>query len=400
MKLKFLLPLALPIITIPAITLISCSSSDLSQEQINEEKFLVSQAAKNKFSPKVELKSNINISQVDSKIINFDKIDKEDKILNYEILNFEIPLVGTNDTNVNVKVSSKLDSEISETYSFKVSDAIIKNGFTISEMSNQDFQSAVIDIYFKNDNFLTNLTNDISVRISQAGNQLDISLKKYDQNNVLKSILDIPNEKIIFINNIENYIKLTVINQMNEIALQRNLAIKVNDVTRKVSAINEAEIMIDIIFDNNSIYSLPTFSTSSFSTNYFNLDEELKVLLTQKFKPTILNATLINPIPIYELYEYLSIDFSQDQYLNNDFMIDINTNYPLPTPPTASEDSEIEIEISSSNFSDRINGKYRIKIKELINYGPNVIDFNAIQSPLPLPFFENNSNIKRVIKWK
>ncbi|MGL5617696.1 MAG: hypothetical protein ACRCWU_01420 [Metamycoplasmataceae bacterium] len=399
MKLKFLLPIALPIITLPVATLISCSDSDLSQDVINEETFLVSQAAKNKFSPRVELKSNINISKIDSKIINFDNIDKEEKILNFEIINFEIPLVDSNDTNVNVKVSSKLDKEIFETYSFKVSDAIIKNGFSITPMSNMDFQSAVNDVYFKNDNFLLTLINDISVRISQAGNQLDISLKKYIDGGVLESILDIPKEKAIFISNIENYIKSTVINQMNNIALQRKLEIKINDVQRKVGSINEVEIMMDIIFNKNSIYTLPTFSTSSFSNQYFNLEEELKVLLTDNFKPTILiNDDLISPIPIWNLYDYLAIDFSEDQNLNNEFMIGINIDYPIPTPPTVSEESEIEIEISCRNFSDRINKKYKIKIKELINYGPNVIDFTAIKPPLSI--IKNNHNDKREMKWK
>ncbi|MGL4251946.1 MAG: hypothetical protein ACRCW3_00315 [Metamycoplasmataceae bacterium] len=394
MKLKFLLPIALPMIALPAITLVSCSSSDLSQDEINEQTFLVSQAAKNKFSPKVELKSNINISEVDDTIINFDMIDKEDKVLNYEILNFEIPLVGTNDTNVNVKVSSKLDSEISETYSFKVSDAIVSNSFTITPMSNEDFQKAVTDVYFKNDNFLTNLINSISVRISQAGNQLDISLQKYDQDGVLKSILDIPNEKAAFINNMENYIKLTVINQMTEIALQRNLTIKVNDVRRKVSAIKETEIMMDIIFDDNSIYSLPTFSTSAFSTQYLDLEEELKILLTENFKPTILIADLTALIPIWDLYNYLAISFPDDKTsLNDNFMIGINIDYPIPKPPTVSEESEIEIEISASSFSDRINGKYKIKIKELINYGPNVIDFTAIEPPF-------SPNTRKEQEWK
>ncbi|MGL5732813.1 MAG: hypothetical protein ACRCXE_01975 [Metamycoplasmataceae bacterium] len=397
MKLKFLLPLTLPMVVIPAVTLISCSSSDLSQDEINAEKFLVSEAAKNKFSPKIELKKDINISEVDSKLINFDKIDKDDKVLNFEILNFEIPLVGQDDTDVNVKVSSKLDSEISEIYSFKVSDAIIKNGFSIGSMSNEDFQSAVQDVYFKNDNFLSTLINDIAVRISQAGNQLDISLKKYDQD-VLKSILDIPAEKDIFIKNIESYIKSTVINQMNLIALQNKLAIRVNNVVRKGPSLNEAEIMMDIIFDENSIYTLPTFSTTSFSTQYFNLEEELKILLNDNFKPTILNAGLTAAIPIWDLYNYLSIDFNQDQNLNNNFMIGINIDYPIPTPPSVSEESEIEIEISASDFSDRITGKYKIKIKDLINYGPNVIDFSAIKPPLVI--LDNNLSDRKVTKWK
>ncbi|MGL5205027.1 MAG: hypothetical protein ACRC63_02135, partial [Metamycoplasmataceae bacterium] len=324
MKLKLLLPMTLSIIAIPSVILISCSNSDsLSQEEINEQKFLVSEAAKNKFSPKIELNNNINIGKIDSTIINFDNIPKEDKVLNYEILNFEIPLVNSDDTYVNVEVSSKLDKEISEIYFFKVSDAIIKNGFTISPMSSEDFRNAVEEVYFKKDNFLSTLINDISVRISQASNLLDISLKKYD-NGVLKSILDIPTEKAVFINNITNYVKSTVINQMNEIALQKQLAIIVNDVERKSSSINEAELKIDIVFDKNSIYSLPVFSTSSFSTQYYDLEIELIKLLDEKFKATILNGELTKPIPIWDLYTYLSIDIPKEQNANNDFMIGID----------------------------------------------------------------------------
>ncbi|MGL5204656.1 MAG: hypothetical protein ACRC63_00230, partial [Metamycoplasmataceae bacterium] len=86
-----------------------------------------------------------------------------------------------------------------------------------------------------------------------------------------------------------------------------------------------------------------------------------------------------------------------EQNADNDFMIGIDTDYPLPIPPSASEESEIQIEISASKFSDRINGKYKIKIKELINYGPNVIDFNAIKPPLSIL---KNNPIRRVMKWK
>lgn len=401
MKLKLLMSMSLPVIALPAVALISCSNSgnELTPDENNEQIFLVNQAAKNKYSPKIELKSDVNIGEIDSKIINFDNIPKEDKNLSYEILNFEIPLVNAIDTNVNVKVSSKLNKDIFETYSFKVSSAIIKNNFSITPMSVESFKNAVNEVYFAKENFLSNLINDISIRIGQASTELDISLKKNNSlTNTIMSIFDIPSEKDIFVNNVETCIQSTIINQMNELALQQGIKIEVTDIVRKKNSTSGAEISVNIIFGLDSVYNLERFSVSSFSTNYFDLEEELGKILLEKIKPSLLIGASSNPIPIWDLYNNLSVVIPENLDQNSDFGIGINTSSPIP--PNTTEEFEIEIEIFSRKFSDRINGKYKIKIKDIINFESGKIDFSATNPPSFLSKNFTQVNNRKVAKWK
>ncbi|MGL6124934.1 MAG: hypothetical protein ACRC1F_00380 [Metamycoplasmataceae bacterium] len=395
-KSKLLLPMIISMVALPAMTLISCSDNKLTPEESNEELFLVNQAAKIRYAPKIELTRDISIAEIDSSIINFNNIPQEDRNLFYEILNFEIPLVNSVDTKVHVKVSSKLDKEIFQTYYFNVSAAIVKNNFSITPMTEDDFQKAVNDVYFNEENFFTNLRDDISIRISQAADELDITLEKHD-NGALKSIFDIPSEKQIFLNKLENFTSPTIIGRMNQLALQQGMKVKFIDVQRRGS-ISEAELNINIDFGPNSVFSIPPFRITSFSTKYFNTGEKLEIILAEKIKPTLLTGGLNDSIPFWDLYNHLSIRIPRDLDSDGEFIIGIDTSVVLPIPPLASELFEIEIEIFSKDFSDRINSKYKIQLRDVVNYEIGKIDFSAVK-PLPLSTPEDQKN-KMVMKWK
>lgn len=396
MKLKYLLPMTLSVAIVPSIALVSCNNEKPTPDQINEQLFLVNEAAQNKYVPKVELTKDINISEIDSTLINFNNIPEKDKKfqkLSFEILNFEIPLVNATDTDVNVKVSSTLDKEVYQIYSFKISSAIVNNGFTISPMSQESFEAAVKKVYFTNEDFLPNLINDISIRIGQAGNDLDITVKKIINNNPTL-ILDIPADKTAFIASVQSYIKPTIINTMNGVALQRGLGITILDIKQVANAEGSADLNVDINFGANSIYHLPLFRVSSFSTQYANLTKQLGVILSEKIKPILLVGETTGKIPIWDLYRYISVEIPENLNLDQAFIIGINTNLAIPAPPTVTEDFEVSIDVFAKNYPNRIVGSYKIKIREFVNYSIEKIDFTAIK-PItpPNPFARNKGGL-------
>ncbi len=382
MKFKYLTIASLSLITLPAISLISCSGNPLTQEQITEQTFLVSEAAKKQLAPSITLKQNTNINDIQENIIKIEKLNDENLL--FEIINFEIPLVDSVDSSVNVKVSSKLDEEIYQTYSFKISSTIIPNSFQIEPMTKNDFDIRVKETYF-NEQLLSEIINDISVRVKQSSDDLDIT-KKIVTNGIPTSIFDIPQSKIDFQNKFQNLISPIVLNGMNEIALQKEMKIQVKDIQlgKEPSRI-EGFISLDIVFGSNSVYSLVEFPISTFSTEYFDLEKQLIILLQENIKPTLLIGEIV-PIKISEIYKNLSIFMPDDLNANEDFGIGIDTSIVIP--PNSNENFEITIEIYSRKYSSAIRGNYKVRISQITNYSPGIIDF--IRS--------NNSSLSQVEK--
>ena len=382
MKFKYLTIASLSLITLPAISLISCSDNPLTEEQITEQTFLVSEAAKKQMAPSITLNQNTNINDIRENIIKIEELN--DKNLLFEILNFEIPLIDSIDSSVNVKVSSKLNEEIYQTYSFKISSTIVTNSFQIESMTKNDFDTRVKETYF-NEQLLSEIINNISVRVEQSSDDLDIT-KKIVTNGIPTSIFDIPQSKLDFQNKFQNLISPIVLNGMNEIALQKEMKIQVKDIQRgKDPSREEGLINLDIVFGSNSVYSLVQFPILTFSTEYSDLEKELIILLQEKIKPTLFVGENV-PIKISEIYKNLSIFIPGDLNANKDFGIGIDTSVVIP--PNSNENFEITIEIYSRKYNSVIHGNYKVKINQITNYSPGIIDF--IRS--------NNSSLSQVEK--
>ncbi len=389
MKLKYLTITSLSLVTLPAISLISCSSGSLTGQQITEQTFLVSEAAKKQMAPEITLKQNTNINDVQDNIVKVEKLN--DKNLLFEIINFEIPLIGSIDNNVHMKVSSKLDKEIYETYSFKISSAIVPNSFQIEQMTKEDFDIRVKETYFK-DQFLSEIINDISLRVKQSSNDLDIT-KKIMSNGIPISIFDIPESKTTFQTKFQNLVSPIVLNKMNEVALQKGMKIEIKDIQlgKEPSRI-EGLINMDIVFGSNSIYSLEKFPISTFSTEYADLEKQLSTLLQENIKPTLFVGENV-PIKISELYKNLSIFIHDDLGANENFGIGIDTSVVIP--PNSNENFEIIIEIYSKKYSNSIYGNYKIKINQITNYSPGIIDFIRSNNSL----LQEEKNSRRSKTW-
>ena len=389
MKLKYLTITSLSLVTLPAISLISCSSGSLTGQQITEQTFLVSEAAKKQMAPEITLKQNTNINDVQDNIVKVEKLN--DKNLLFEIINFEIPLIGSIDNNVHMKVSSKLDKEIYETYSFKISSAIVPNSFQIEQMTKEDFDIRVKETYFK-DQFLSEIINDISLRVKQSSNDLDIT-KKIMSNGIPISIFDIPESKTTFQTKFQNLVSPIVLNKMNEVALQKGMKIEIKDIQlgKEPSRI-EGLVNMDIVFGSNSIYSLEKFPISTFSTEYADLEKQLSTLLQENIKPTLFVGENV-PIKISELYKNLSIFIPDDLGANENFGIGIDTSVVIP--PNSNENFEIIIEIYSKKYSNSIYGNYKVKINQITNYSPGIIDFIRSNNSL----LQEEKNSRRSKTW-
>ena len=386
MKFKFLTITTLSVIVLPSIALISCSNNPLTTDEINEQKFLVNEAAEKKSSPVISLKKNTNINEIKENLINFKNFNKGDLL--YEILNFEIPLVNAIDNNVNVKVSSKLDPEISQTYSFKISSSIVPNSFVVEPMTKESFDEEVNKVYFK-DQLLSDLINDISIRVKQSSYNLDITKKLKDEGEtVASSIFTNPLLKLEFEERFHKIISPVVINKLNNESLQKNLKIQVTNIIPNIHSLPNIEglVNLDIIFGKDSIYSLAQFPITTFSTEYYDLENKLTVLLSEDIVPTLLIGE-VSPIKIKDLYNNLSVFIPDELDPNKEFLIGPDSSIIIP--PGSNDTFEIVIEIFSEKYSDTIKGTYKIAISKLINYSSGRIDFTTSVKTLVIPYKRN-----------
>jgi hypothetical protein len=387
MKFKYLPLAVVSAIVLPSIALISCSNTPLTSEQITQQKFLVNEAAEKKIAPVITLTKDTNINEIKENLVNFDKLNNEELL--YEIVNFEIPLIASVDNKVNVKVSSKLDSTIYRTYSFMISENVVNNSFKIGAMSEQAFKDEVNIVYFK-DQFLSDLINDISIRVNQTSHSLDITEKVLVKNSegimVLTPALMVPELKTAFINRFKNFVTTVVVNKFNSVALQ-DIEIIINDITQDVDSLPNIVgiVKMDIIFGEGSIYTLDPFNIDTFSREYLDLENDLKFLLIENIKPTLLigNGT---PINIQDLFKNLRIS------MNDDFSSEFGIGVIAPSPEIIlegySNDTEINIEIFSKKYNQSIVGTYKVKIGDIINAQGN-IDFT------PRPITPVNQVMKR-----
>ena len=354
MKLKFLIPMSLSIIALPSITLMSCSNQSMSAEERAEQTNWVYLAAQEQRFPEpiIITPSGVkNIGDINKSHINGISNKKGENLL-YEILNFEIPLVDVKDTNVNVKVSSKLDETIYQTYSFKLSKAVT-NIAEIPVMDTGTFKLKLDEVYFND--YSNAIMNDISIRIKEVSNYLDISEKFIDPaSKELKDIFaEASKEKLeTFQSKVTEYISSTVINKLNSIALQKNIAIKSLIIKPSTLGSSSAGIIaFEISFGEKSLYNFPGFLVDTFSNNYSNLEKELiNINDFEVIKIKEIPVTL--PVPEQSLSEYFGVQIgskSTSNDKNKDFIIDFQNTLSKGT-----NKEPIRLSIFSKKYPERI----------------------------------------------
>lgn len=378
MKLKYLLPLSISMVAIPSVSLISCSDNSLSPEENLIQQNLITNIAINKFAPEIKLTTKCKINEINSKIINFNNVPEKYKDASFEILNFEIPEVGSKDTGVRVKVSSKLDKSIFEEYTFNVSDSI-KETSNIEPMERSDFDRMIVERYLIQEtpkaNFSDNVINLVNTEIQNG--LFDITEEKIENLTDEKPVSILLNQtfKKEFMNKIEGVINPPIYKELNKKFYQSNLIIKVKDIisiNTNNNIKNVAQVELDIMIGNsNSVYTPKSFMVNTFSTKYFNLKEKLGVLISEKDKyyPTLLigSYTAEDKMNISDLSKNLSWPDIDPEFLIGN--IDIK-------PPVSESDNNatINIIISSKEYSYLFE-KFRINLSNIKYWDESIIDF-------------------------
>ncbi|MDK2819825.1 MAG: hypothetical protein KFW07_03235 [Mycoplasmataceae bacterium] len=361
MKLKFLIPSAVVISALPVITLVSCSKP-MTEEEENKQWILVNNAADEQYSPKIELTKNISIGSIDKNILKFKNNDSN---LFFEVLNVEIPLINSKDTNINLKVSSKRDKTIFREYFVRVSDVITTPNF-ILEMTSQAFENAIKSKYLVDDSFSLDTQAIIEEKVKQGN--FDISLEENVSKEAgvldIKSIFDIPLSKLSFIENVQKSVAPAILNQLNEKSYQSNLGIKILDISKFADngeTKGKIKFEISISSDGMSSVFIPLeVQVKTFSIKYEMIYRDMWQQFTYyDIAPTLLDEGL-ESIPASKLYEnYLTIQIPEN--LNyKDFQIGIQN-----TLPPESATSLVNIVIASKDYSDTIFRVYNLPINKI-----------------------------------
>ena len=386
MKIKFLVPMSLSIIISPTIVLVSCGNESLSQEERDEQINWVYQAAKDRVSPKPTDVDNVkNIGDINETHIN-KILNKDGQNLLFKILNFEIPLIGAKDTDVNVKVSSKLDESIYQTYSFKLSSAV-SNIENIVPMNKLTFENKLNEVYFND--YTNEIRNDISIRIKETSSDLDISEKFIYPPSVESENIFSDSSKpqlTAFSSKLQNYIAPTIVDSLNAIAFQKNMKITNTELSidaniKPTDMITNGKVSFTIEFDEDSksVYTFEPFLVNTFSNNFSNLRNDLTILIKEKFKPDWLHEGQLPATPPAtkvqnSLTPYLGIQFSKNfSEFDKEFIISFN---PESGTDLIDETSKIYFSIFNKRYSNTLFEEYSIMVSEINGYKDGVINFD------------------------